>query len=783
MKQFGSAELVSDYGDFGRPQALREALQSPPGGPRLFLSPDGRYLLVWLGPQRRLLSFLHLPAPSPPPPQPGDYLEHSWPAQSPPLVGLLFPQSPGQAWTMALVWENGRAEVWSPPRGPADRSWTLLRSAELCQGPRARVVSACCCHGDELLWCEERTTANLLTYCLCRRSLRVSGRRVDPGAMTIVLHHSPPYDVLAAAGRVFMVPRAAGRHPVLIYAPAENSVTLAGLAAGVLHSKALGEADADYKKLILECAGAAADVEIRYAAAGGPGSLLVATAAGRVHLLHGDGTARHVYDLGENLRADARIKMAVSGDALVCTIDSCLYLIDVRSGRLAAKQALDAGEVLLIDVSEGGDVQLMTNVGVYKVGGGSGAATPPPPPAESALLDMVYEEACKYYQRRSLSSTKLTAQSLKENGMFQAPIALAAILCRKSEAAKYAELLGNIDDELQSFLSLELLKSRAAGAPRPDVARCCDELVDLELTRLLQADPDRDGLAYINSLFDTFPKSAWASVRNNFQFQQNGDGKLVVRATADLWKKVLSPLPPSASQNGVHPLFEVICQSLCANKPKWLPGFVQHAQECSGLYRNFTSKERGEGAPLYKRALNVLNKRRDNANVELEVEILLCSGRPQAVIQAIHTLIRLQRWPRVMEETQRYSQLNPLIKKDIFITLLVEFVQHRQLDSYVPQLCDLCPEDLTATDILRIVLQNVPKTPPPAAVQPPFSTDGGRHLTMGLLKPLLNKALQRQFRRDESFPTFPPAAPQRTNKTAANGEDLSPPDIYATKAL
>ncbi|XP_077310049.1 BLOC-2 complex member HPS6 [Lithobates pipiens] len=783
MTQFGSAELVSDYEDFGRPQALREALlQSPPGGPRLFLSPDGRYLLVWLGPPRRLLSFLHLPA-SPPPPQPGDYLEHSWPAASPPLVGLLFPQSPGQAWTMALVWENGRAEVWAPPRGPSDPSWTLLRSVELCQGPRARVVSACCCHGDELLWCEERTTANLLTYCLCRRSLRVSGRRVTPGAMTIVLHHSPPYHVLESAGRVFMVPRAttaSGCHPVLVYAPAEALVTLTGLAAGVLHSKALGEADADYKKLILECAGAAADFEIRHAAAAGPRGLLVATAAGRIHLLHRDGTARHVYDLGENLGASAQIKMAVSGDTLVCAVDSCLYLVDVRSGRLAVKQALDAGEVLLIDAPEGGeDVWLMTKVGVYKVGRGgvkSGMA-------ESALLDMVYEEACKYYQRRSLSSAKLTAQSLKENGMFQAPIALAAILCRKSDVGKYAELLGNIDNELQSFLSLDRLKSRAAGAPRPDVARCCDELVDLELTRLLQADPDRDGLAYINSLFHIFPKAAWASVRNNFQFQQNGDGKLVVRATADLWKKVLSPLPPSASQNGLLPLFEVICQSLCTHKPKWLPGFVQHAQECSGLYRNFTTttKEHGEGAPpLYKRALSVLNKRKDNTNVELEVEILLCSGRPQAIIQAIHTLIRLQRWPRVMGETRRYSQLNPLIKKDIFITLLVEFVQHRQLDSYVPQLCDLCPEDLTATDILRIVLQNIPKM---QTVPPPFSADGGKHFTMGLLKPLLNKALQRQFRRDESFPTFPPAAPQRTNKAAGNGEDLSPLDIYATKAL
>ncbi|XP_072280056.1 BLOC-2 complex member HPS6 [Pyxicephalus adspersus] len=781
-------ELVSDYGDFGRPQALREALQQQPGGARLFFSPDRRHLLVWLSSEKKLLSFLHLAAAGSSPPQPGDYLEHSWPAQSPPLCGLLFLQSLGQPWYLLLVWENGRAEVWSPPRGSCDKSWALLHCVELCHGPRARVASVCSSNGGDLLWCEERTTSNLFTYCLCRRSLRINGRGVTMGAMTIVLHHSPLYTVSSSPSHVFMIPRT-GRHPILIYTPTNAAITLSALPTGVIHSKALN--DTDYKKLTLEFIGVMTqqtDPEIRHFTVTGDGHLLVMTAAGAVHLLHQDGTVRRIFNLESNLAADPQVKMAVSGDNMVCTVDATLYLINIPTGRLVAKQLLNAGHVFLIEALEGKAVLLLAKAGVYKICLGGGGT------AESGLMDMVYEEACKYYQRRSLSSTKLTVQSLRENGMFQAPITLSIILNsyqkngNPKEVSKYSELLNNINNELQSFLSLELLKSRIVSGPEGEVAKYCNELVDVEITRLLQMDLDRDSLLYINSLFNTFPKSAWLSVRNNFQFQQNGDGKLVVRATSDLWKKVLSPLPlATSSQNGVYPLFEVICQSLCTHKPEWLPGFVQHAQDCSGLYWNFTSKEHSEGVPLYKRALSVLNKRKENTNVNLEVEILLCSGRPQAIIQAIHTLIRLQRWSKVMEETQRYSQLNPLIKKDIFITLLVEFVNHRQLDSYVPQLCEFCPEDMTAKDILRIILQNMPKT---QSDPPPFPGDGGTHLTIGLLRPLLNKALQKQFRGDENSQSaiFPPSTPQRTTKAASqlpmiNGEDLSPTDIYATKAL
>ncbi|XP_044152075.1 Hermansky-Pudlak syndrome 6 protein isoform X1 [Bufo gargarizans] len=787
MTHFRPPQLVSDYSDFGRQQVLRDALRSGPGDCRLFSSPDRRHLFIWLLRQRRLLSFPRLAADVP---LPGAYLEQSW-RDSPQLCGLLFPHYPQDCWLLCLVWENGRADVWSPPRGPSAKSWLLLQSLELCNSPRARVVSVCG-GGAELVWCEQRAPSSPYMYCICRRPLRLCGQQqVTLGSMKIVLHHIPLYSMLSSPHHIFMIPDA-GSHPLLIYSLLENKMTMTTPTTGLLHSKALTEGD--FKKMVLEYTGFLSSqmpTAILQSEVTEDGHLLLMTTSGQIYLVYENGGVRHILDI--EMVAEAQIKMQMFEKILVCAVDTTVFLIDINTGRLLAKQLLQAEELFFARVLDTEDVQVLTRNGVFRIS--SSISTEDEGKSEPSLLDMVYEEACKYYQRRSLSSAKLTVPEIKKGGMFQAPVTLSAILNnyqkngKSKDQTQYADLLSNINNELQSFVSLELLKTCILNASEEDIEKCCEELVDHEVTRLLQMDIDRDCLIYINSLFSTFPKAAWMSVRNNFQFLQNGDGKLVIRATAELWKKVLSPLPVGSRDsphNGVYPLFEVLCQSLCTFKPMWLPTFVQHAQDCSGLSWNFSTKDNFEGAPLYKRALSVLGKRKENTTVDLEVEILLCSGRPQAIIQAIHKLIYQQHWARVIEETRKFSQLSPLITKNIFITLLIEFVKHRHLDSYVNQLCEICPEDLTATEILRIVLQNMPKS---EAEPPPFSCSGGAHLTVGLLKPLLNKVLQNQIR-NEKFPvqTFPPTTPQRTNKSVSrspvlNGDDLSPTDFYSTMAL
>ncbi|KAM4703860.1 BLOC-2 complex member HPS6 [Rhinophrynus dorsalis] len=811
MMKYGPPELVCDLSAFGRQQILRDVLQVPPGESRVFTSPDGRHLFVLLPQKRKVLSFLRLPAEAPL--SSTAYLEKSWAPHSPPLAGLLFQECTDRQWVLTLVWESGQAEVWSPPRSSFSKGWDLLQSLELCNSPRARVVSVCS-SGANLVWCEERPPSESkqlassrrspYRYCICQRLLVWQGQQVTLGSMKIVLHHSPLYRVLASSHHIFMVPdgsmRGSGTQVLLVYCPLEDNLSIATTSRGRIHSKSLSEGESDFKKMVFECVGYMTPPapDIMSFVITGTGELLLMNTKGEVHLLYPNGIVRHICDFP--VTPEAKVKIQIFGGTLVCALDTVLYLVDTKTGKLMEKVILHAEEIFFMKILETDDVQLLTKTGIYKIGYSSGAVEDNSK-CEPALLEMVYEEACKYYQRRSLSSTKLTVQALKKEGMFQAPIALSSLLRGyqkdgKLKHPKYADLLDTMSNELRSCLTLEHLKTQIINASEYETKKYCEDLVDQEMDRLLQADMNKENLSYINSLFSIFPMAAWMCLKNKFQFHQNGDGRLVAIATAEVWKKVLGPLPSPSKEsphNGACPLFEVICQSLYTFEPKWLPGFVQLAQECSGLSRSFNNTDNCEGVPLYKRALSVVSKRKNNTTVNqdytIEIEILLCSRRPQAVIQAIHILISLQQWERVMEVTQKFSQLSPIITKNIFTTLLIEFVRHRHLDSYANQLCDICPEDMTATDILRIVLQNMPE-----GGQTPFSHNGGMHLTVGLLKPLLNKVLQNQRRQDmKSVDTvFPPSTPQRKNKSDPDffikrdggSTDTSPlNEIYATNGM
>ncbi|XP_053548463.1 BLOC-2 complex member HPS6 [Bombina bombina] len=801
MRKFGPPELVSDYSEFGRQQVLRDALQAKPGPSQVFTSPDRRHLFLLLPHERKLLSFLHLPAEVQLLPAP--YLDKSWTANLPPVAGVLFPRCGTLSWVLALVWENGRAEVWSPPNSKPNNGWTLLQSVELCNGPRGRVASICC-NGEDLVWCEERPSSEAkhlsvsrtsqFNYCICQRSLEVQGQKVTLGGMKIVLHHSPLYNVLSNSHHVFMIPCAIPSLPpiLLVYSPLEDRITLSNTSIGIFHSKSLTEGDSDFKKMLSECV-AIMNFETfadTYSfAVTESGDLLLIDTNGAVHLLNQSGVLRHIYTFDRSIILETEVKMQLSDKILACAFDTVLYFININTGQLVEKMVLNAAEMFLVKVLEMDGIQLLTKTGIYKIGycGGDMEFMDDNGKFEPAVLEMVFEEACKYYQRRSLSSSILTVKTLKKEGMFQAPIMLASILYNyqkdgRLKDLKHTELLNTMNAELQSYLSLELLKSELINAAGNATEEYCKDLVDQEISRLLHADIDRENLVYMNSLFRMFPKTVWHSLRNKLQFHQNGEGKVTVRATSDMWKKVLCPLSNGSKENtpnGVNPLFELICHLLYTFKPKWLPGFVQQAQEYSGSSWNVNKKEYCESLPLYKRALSVLSKKHNiGLDRDIEIEILISSGRPQAIIQAIHILISLQQWERVISETRKFSQLSPVITKDIFITLLLEFVKHRHLDPYINELYEICPEDMTVTDILRIILQNLPKA---QGDQLPFSCNGDMHLTVGSLKPLLKKVLQNQSKQEENsaFSIYPPSTPRRTSQNPnaetviVNGVDIS----------
>ncbi|KFU91498.1 Hermansky-Pudlak syndrome 6 protein, partial [Chaetura pelagica] len=716
-------------------------------------------------------------------------LERNWQPPQTALVGLLFLQSPVTlgSWVLAIVWEHGRTEIW---HFVVATGWQLLQTLELCQGARARIISVCN-QGASLVWCEERPPLDAhsdmskcaFRFCVCTRALEAGERGMQLGTVRIVLHNSPEYQVLASPQHVFLVPTAASfvttSKFLLIWHPEEAKLTITAPSAGFVHSKLVrSSSESDFRKLLLGSVGllsGLAPLDIHTSAVSSNGGLLLVSTKGAVNMLEPDGTQRHIFDLEVGtLSQGSPVQLKSFGSILACVLDGVLYLVDQNSGRLIEKKILSMKEVHFLESpGEEDSIQLLSQTGIYSCSFSEPESSSRPEPC---LVEMVFEEACRYYQRRSLSSSKLTVEKLKKGGAFQAPVALAAILqhslCQTQKPAQglqdtYNKLLSTMSLELQSYKSLELLKTCVVCAPESEVESYCEELVEKEVSRILHSDMDKDNLAYLNSIFASFPKAAWKATRSCLQLQQNGDGLLVARATPEVWKKVLGgPQQEEVGQNGLVPLFELICASFLRFKPKWLPSFVELTQQYVSVSWAFSSKEGPEGqVPLYKRALGVLARKNKHseADDEMELELLLCSKRPKAVLQAVNLLIRLKRWQRVVEVAGKFSKLSPLLNKEIFTTLLAEFAQHRELDPYLDMLWPLCPPELTTSDILTMVLQHLPH---PQKDPVPFSSEGNQ-LTIGLLKPLLQRVVQCPCVQNEMYsdalqsPTFPPPTPPR----------------------
>uniref|UniRef100_A0A8C5SH40 HPS6 biosis of lysosomal organelles complex 2 subunit 3 n=1 Tax=Laticauda laticaudata TaxID=8630 RepID=A0A8C5SH40_LATLA len=758
----GAVELrqVSDWSDYVRGRRLRELLdQRRSGEPpsRVLSSPDRQHLLLlWKPPasRPRLVAFQRLGLD-------GGDLEKTWEPLQPAVVELLFLESPAAAaaaaaaWVLAIIWEQGRTEVWR--FGPTT-GWHLLQSLELCHGARARIVSICSL-GDQLVWCEERPPFDAqptperraFQYCICVRGLQVGEQGVRLSPLRVILHNSPVYQVLAKPSGVFLVPTPA-TFPriakfVLIWRPEMADIVIAAPHGPCVPIKAShAGSDVDFKKLVLSYVGfleSMKNLAVHSCALSSCGELLLFMQTGTIQGVQPNGVWRPVFDFaGSILSSGEQAQLKVFGDILACLLKETLYLVDLNSRELIENKALSTERVHFLDsptIEE--EIQLLAQDGVYTL---DFSDSDQGCQSEPNLVQVVFEEACKYYQRRSLSSSQLTVEKLKKGGMFQAPVALSSILGHKS----YTRLLGTMQLELQNYQDLEFLKLHVVQASESEVKSYGEALVDQELIRLLHMDLNRENLAYLNVIFTPFPGAFWKAVQNHLQLQENGDGVLVARATPDIWKKVLGGAVPSPTKqeescpNGVFPFFELVCLSLLEFKPKWLPHFVELSQQYLGASWTYKSKEGPEGGvPLYKRALAVLPRcaRCPGADGEMEIELLLCSQRPKAILQAMDLLIQHGRWQHVMETAEKFSLLSPLLNKEIFINLLGEFSRHRALDPYLDKLWDLCPADMNAADVLSIIQQHLASI----ELKPfPSAQDASSQPTIALLKPLLYRLAQ-----------------------------------------
>ncbi|XP_061914134.1 BLOC-2 complex member HPS6 [Entelurus aequoreus] len=756
-----------------------------------------------------------------------------------PIVDVLYldnnDSGKGDFVSAAVVYENGKAEFWKFHEG--EGGWSLMQTSDLCNSPRAKVVSVCAC-SDLIIWCEERSPSESapglasargkLRHCVCRRDYQLQKGSVILGGVRISLHNNPKFTVMASGEYVHLLPASPLGKFFLSWCPRRDSFRV-GATCRATPVKKDSAAESDFRKLMADCLGylSALDApEICDVSPAACGGLLMLLDTGWVCLLQKDGTLRRVHKLAENERT--RTSICTFEDTLLVLVGRNLHLLDLECGRELETITLKSEGVLFANQADG-PPHLFSKTGLYKVSRQDlkvkSAAENIHPGA--LLVEAVFEEACKYYQQRSLSRTRLTVDALKKGGKFQAPISLASILRDflssgpKQKAAEAAQNGGcaagqdklqvSLEPELKALVAMEELKGSLVGSTEDEVEALCESLVEKEVSRLLStSELDHDELLYLNSIFNLFPCQAWRAAQAALQLHCNGEASLSSRAPPDVWKSVLSPPPSvpaslavangsskhryspakadhnanctSKSTSATLPVFELLCHSVLRFQPAWLPRFLelgQQQQGSAGLGLSLAASSWSENnVPLYKRALAVLSSVRKESDQpqDLEVELLMASGRPNAILQALRILIRRQQWERVTQMAQKFCKQSPLLNKEIFTTLLCEVAQHRDLDPYLDLLWALCPEDLTVTTILNLVLKNLP---PPSTPQPlpmsltsspspaPFADPQSGHLTIGLLKPLLRKVLQRETKPSQRYadilqsPSFPPPAPPR----------------------
>ncbi|XP_007533900.1 BLOC-2 complex member HPS6 [Erinaceus europaeus] len=791
MKRVGTLRLLSDLSNFSGAARLREVLAGD-SGVRVRSSPDGRHLLL-------------LRPPGAPGPQlvvaargAGAELERAWPAGQPPPLDAFFLPWPVRP-ALVLVWESGLTEVWGVGLGPG---WRLLQSTELCPGAAARVVAVAAPRG-RLVWCEERRAgaeghlgqpAATFSHCVCVKTLEPSGEAgTNLGLTHTLLRRCPPFGLLASRKDLFLVPTATAwpgvAHILLIWSPSKGKVTVAAPCLGLSHSKSLNSRRGDtwdFPMLLRGLPGLLTPREPVAVHTWAPISqgLLLLDLRGTVRLVQAHGGVRVVGTLQEAPVGPAgTAALGTFHGTLACVLGSTLELLDMGSGQLLERKVLSTDRLYLLeppapgveeeeDLESRGGLRLLSALGLFAVGWKTPRGLELP-----SAEDLVFEEACEYYQRRSLRGTQLTPEELRHNSTFRAPQTLASIL---QGHVSPSALLTTLRSELRDYRGLEHLKAQLVAGDEEEAG--WTELAENEVARLLRTELLGDQLAQLNTVFQALPIAAWGAILRALQLQPDGNGRLRSQAPPDVWKKVLgSTAAGKELPNGVLPLFELLCQCLCRLEPQWLPPFVELAQQQGGPGWGAG----GPGLPLYRRALAVLGE--EGARPEaLELELLLGSGRPKAVLQAVGQLVQKEQWERVLEAGLALGPSSPLLRSEIFKLLLAEFARHRRLDAHLPLLCRLCPPDLAPAELLLLLRTYLPDELGPPT---PFPEPGAElPLTIGLLRDLLE---QTGTQGQPSGPVLslyedilcdlgpPPPTPPREPVTAHQTSDHPDPEAWA----
>ncbi|XP_010624807.1 Hermansky-Pudlak syndrome 6 protein, partial [Fukomys damarensis] len=564
------------------------------------------------------------------------------------------------------------------------------------------------------------------------------------GRTHVLLHHCPPFRLLTSQKDVFLVPTAStcpgASHILLTWSPSKGKVMVAAPCLGLSYSKNLNPKQGDtwdFRTLIRSLPGLLSPREplAAHTWAPTPQGLLLLDSRGTVSLVQAQGSIRTLGALQEAPAGpEGSAALGTFQGTLACVLGSTLELLDLGTGRLLERKVLSTDIVHLLeppalgmkdeeDLESQGGLRLLSALGLFRVGWEAPQSLELP-----TATDLVFEEACGYYQRRSLRGAQLTPEELRHNSMFQAPQALASVL---QGHLPPSALLTLLRAELRDYRGLEQLKAQlVAGEEEESV---WTELAQQEVARLLSTEVTGEQLAQLNTVFQALPSAAWGATLHALQLQQDGNGMLSSQAPPDVWKKVLGGTAAGKEPpNGILLPFELLCQCLCRLEPQWLPHFVELAQQQGGPGWGAG----GPGPPLYRRALAVLGEEGTRPEA-LEIELLLGSRRPKAVLQAVGQLVQKEQWERALEAGLAVGPSSPLLQSEIFKLLLVEFARHRQLDAHLPLLCRLCPPDLAPEELLLLLRTHLPDEGGPLT---PFPEPGAEPpLTVGLLRTLLKQ--------------------------------------------
>uniref|UniRef100_A0A672NJU4 Hermansky-Pudlak syndrome 6 protein homolog n=1 Tax=Sinocyclocheilus grahami TaxID=75366 RepID=A0A672NJU4_SINGR len=743
-------EQVTDFGDFTKGKNLKEFFKQAYSNissqnclSDVRLSPDGRHIHVIVRQPKMLTGNV-------------------------PIVDVIYiPQSKPEdgASVLGVIFENGRVEFWKFLE--CRSGWHLLQTVDLCKSPRAKVISVCMCQ-NFIIWCEERppsensnSVSSNLRFCICKKTIEVNEGGVSLGNVKIALHNNPQYTIISSGDLVYLLPdmreNRVSCKVFLAWSPEHDSFKVHSACSCTLMKSSSKESD--FKRLVTDCIGLLFTInppDICGFSPTGCGDLLLLLSTGWVCIMKRDGSLHNIYKLPDNClsASGSQNSLNIYNEILALTIGRTLFLIDTKCGLELERISLKTEGLLFVNTLDSHSPQMLSETGLFVV---IQNMKPSPMLSEDSsvlLVEAVFEEACKYYQQRSLSSTQLTVEKLKNGGMFQAPISLAAIL---RDYLSQERLMSSLESELRSLVLLEDIKTSVVKASEKDLENHCESLVQQEICRLLSGELERENLQYLNSIFHLFPTYSWHAMQAVLHLRCNGEGLLSSKAPAELWKIILSPVQPTANLahcNGQQkhtavPVFELLCHSIFKFQPSWLPRILELAQQQSGGSSKsswgYGMKESSESLPLYKRALTVLPC--NGTYQHLKVELLLCSERPKAIMQALQILIKQGQWEQVAQAAERFCRQSPLLNKEIFSALLCEVSQHRDLDPYLDLLWTLCPEDMTVTSILNIVLKDLPDLTQNSR---PFEAHGSQ-VTIRLLKPLLRKVLQRETKPSQRY--------------------------------